>query len=759
MQWLAAVICAGMLSGAADATPLSLATEGTSRYVIVLPNQATAAEETAARELQEHLAQVTGAKLPIETEQQVDAGAPQIVVGVSDRAKQLVPDVAFDQLGHDGVCLKTVGDNLVLAGRPPRGTLYAVYTFLEDTVGCRWWTSTESSIPNKPTLTIPRLDTVYAPPLISREAFYRDAFTCPFAVRLKLNGHFMQIPPEFGGKMKILGWCHTFFRILPPEAHFADHPDWYSEIDGKRSADRTQLCLTNEAMRREFVARVLEQLRAEADPRIISVSQNDWHGRCQCPACRAVEEREGSPSGPLIHFVNAVAEEVEKEFPQVLVETLAYHYTRQAPKHVRPRRNVLVRLCSIECSFAQPLGTGPQNEKFRHDMDEWSAIAPQLYVWNYVTNFHNFLLPHPNMRALADDVRFFVEHKTLGLFEQGDAYSTTGDFLRLRAWVLAHLMWDPSRDQDALVREFVEGYYGPAAPHLLAYLDLVHDAVAQSDAYLRCGMSDTSSWLSLDALTQATRLFDRAAEAVAGDPVLAERIDRERIPLDLVWLNRYDALQREAKHRGVEFAGPKDPVAACRVWIEANARFGNRFYGEGRPFEQFAENLARRFRPPAPPPDFCKGLPEDDWMDVQDNHFRLHGEGTWASWVDDANASDGVAARMPADHPQWAVQYPLPDDLADEGPWRVVVFARCDAKAPTGPAMQIGLYDSAAGKSLARVGPTIEESGGKEYQPFDLGAHKLGSTMYFWVAPSNNPDQVDAVYVDRIVLVRQPKTE
>lgn len=759
MQWVAAVLCAGLWSGAADATPLSLTTEGASPYAIVLPERATAAEQTAARELQEHLAQVTGAKLPIQSEREVDAGAPQIVVGVSDRARQIVPDVPFDELGHDAICIRTVGDKLVLAGRPPRGTLYAVYTFLEDTVGCRWWTSTESTIPKKPTLAIPRLDMVYAPPLISREAFYRDAFNCPFAVRLKLNGHFMQIPPDYGGKMKVIGWCHTFFRVLPPEAYFADHPDWYSEIEGKRSADHTQLCLTNEAMRREFVGKVLEQLRAEEDPRIISVSQNDWGGRCQCADCKTLEAREGSPSGPLVHFVNAVAEEVEKEFPEVLVETLAYHYTRQAPKHVRPRRNVLVRLCSIECSFSQPLGTGPQNEKFRDDMDEWSAIAPQLYVWNYVTNFHNFLLPHPNMRALADDVRFFVEHKTLGLFEQGDAYSTTGDFLRLRAWVLAHLEWDPSRDQDALVREFVEGYYGPAAPHVLAYLDLTHEAVKQSGAYLRCGMSDTSSWLSLDALNQATRLFDRAAEAVAGDPVLAERIDRERMPLDLVWLNRYDALKREAKRRGVEFAGPEDPAAACREWIAANARFGNRFYGEQRAFEQFAENLARRFRPPAPPPDFCKGLPKDDWIDVQDNHFRLHGEGKWASWVDDANASDGIAARMPADHPQWAVQYPLPDDLVDEGPWRVVVFARCDAKAPSGPAMQIGLYDTAAGKSLGRVGPTIEESAGKEYKPFDLGTHKLGSTMYFWVAPSSNPDQVEAVYVDRVVLVRQPKAE
>ena len=740
----------------ANATGLTLTKDGRSSYVIVLSNQATAPEQTAARELQDHLQQVTGAKLPIRREGDVDKNAAQIVVGVSDRIKRLLPDARLADLGPDGIFIKTVGDKLVLAGSPPRGTLYAVYTFLEDVVGCRWWTSTESTIPKRPTLEIPELDKVYAPPLISRETFYRDAFNCPFAVRLKLNGHFMRIPGEYGGHITINGWCHTFFHVLPPSEYFADHPEWYSEIEGKRSAEHTQLCLTNHAMRQEFVRVALERLRAEDDPRIISVSQNDWGGRCQCAECKALEDHTESPAGPLIDFVNAVAEEIEKEFPQVLVETLAYQYTRVAPKQIKPRHNVLIRLCSIECSFSQPLGSGPQNEKFRQDMEQWSAVAPQLYVWNYVTNFANFLLPHPNMPALGEDIRFFVKHKTLGLFEQGDAYSTTGDFIRLRTWVLAHLLWDPSLDQEALVREFVEGYYGPAAPHLLAYLDLLHEAVEKSGARLGCFTRDTSSWLALEVLNEATRLFDRAAEAVADDPGLTERIRRERLPLDHVWLNRYRPLRREAKRLGVEFRGPEDPAVACREWIDASKRFGNRFYGEQRPFDQYAENLARRFRPPAATPDLCKNLPKEDWIDIQDNHFRLHGLGTWASYVDDENASDKAAARMPGGHSQWAVQYPLPDDFSDEGPWRVHVFVRCDAQPEKGRAMQIGLYDNSTRKIIAGRDVAIEESAAKQYRPFDLGVHELRRSMYFWVAPRSNPDEVQAVYVDRILLVRQP---
>ena len=54
----------------------------------------------------------------------------------------------------------------------------------------------------------------------------------------------------------------------------------------------------------------------------------------------------------------------------------------------------------------------------------------------------------------------------MAMFEQGDAGSRVGDFVRLRAWLISHLMWDPSRDEKALIHEFLEGYYGPAAPHL-----------------------------------------------------------------------------------------------------------------------------------------------------------------------------------------------------------------------------------------------------------------------------------------------------
>jgi len=732
---------------------MTLAQNGKTDYVIVIAQDASDSEKTAARELRDYLGKVTGATFFIRTEAVVKPEAPQILVGPSRRFKKLLPNIKWAALKQDGIVIKTRGKHLLLAGGRPRGTLYAVYTFLEDVVGCRWWTSTESYLPRRPVLQVAGLDITYTPKLRYREAFYRDVNRNPlFAAKLKVNGHFSLIPPEYGGHYTILGWCHTFYQLLPPEKYFAQHPEWYSEIEGRRVADGAQLCLTNEEMRKELMRVALEWIRKQPDAGMISIAQNDWGGRCQCVDCKALEEKEGSPSGPLIHFVNAVAADIEKEHPQFLIETLAYQYTRKPPLHVRPRRNVVVRLCSIECDFARPL-EGDANKDFRDDIRSWSAIAPNLYIWDYVTNFANYILPHPNMTVLASNVRFFVRHNAIGVFEQGDAGCGVGDFVRLRAWLLSHLLWDPSRDEKKLAQEFLQGYYGPAAPHLAAYLDLVQEAISRKGVRLSCFNQDIS-FLTLEDLTEATRLFSEAEKAVAGNPTLALRVRRERLPLDHVWLLRYDFLKRSAAVKGLPFPGPQDPVAACDAFIKTARELDVGNYNEGQAFATYEPALKARFRPPAPPPEECRDLPKEGWADIQDNLFHLFNGGAWASIVDDPKASDGKAARMPGSHTRWAVQLPVSGDLLDIGssPWHCYIVIRCEAKAKTGTAFTAGIYDNDSKRNIAGITESLEQAGDGLYRTYDLGVHLLKPGMYFWVAPPGN-EAVEAVYVDRIFLI------
>jgi hypothetical protein len=743
----------------AEDTTIPLASGGLTDYVITLPDEPTLVQETAASELQYFLGEATGADWPIIAESDASNDVSQIVIGPSARMSELAPeaDVQLATLSDDGILIQTVGRNLILAGSGARGPLYAVYTFLEETVGCRWWTSTESTIPSRPDLSIPTLNVCYSPKLIYREAFYRDAMDGVFAARMKCNGHHHRVTPEYGGRHRFVGFVHTFYPFLPPERYFEEHPDWYSEINGTRKHDHGQLCLANDAMREEFVRVCLEKLRAEPEGGFISVSQNDWHGRCECEACSALEETEGSPSGPLLHFVNAVAEAIEPEFPDVWVETLAYQYTRTPPQHVRPRGNVVIRLCSIECSFVQTLGEGPQNETFRADTEGWSQVAPNLFVWNYVTNFSNYMVPHPNMRVVAPNLRYYVDHGTIGIFEQGDSQCGVGDFVRLRAWVIAHLMWDPNSDEHALRQEFLEGYYGPAATHLADYLDLIHDRGEASGVYLRCFMTDTSSWLRLEDLNRATELFDQAEAAVKDDPILAARVERDRLTLDHVWLRRYSTLHREATLRGLPFNGPDDPAAACEEFLQLCRDWNVGNWRERIPFEDYADGLEGRFSRPAPTPPMCEGRPASEWIDFQEFDFRLASYGTYATIEEDGDASNGRTVRMPGEHHEWACQVPLSDDFdsfgGNEGAWRCYASVRCEGPAESGPAVRLGIYDAINRHGIAQqdIDATECRDG---YVWVDLGVHELKSGDYFYAAPTNRPGEIDAVYVDRIVIIR-----
>jgi len=527
---------------------LTLAENGSTRYQIVLPNHASAPQQHAARELASFLAQITGAQFPVVSEAdytaaltptpaQGERGRPAIFVGLSAAARKACPSASVAGLGREGLVIKTAPPHLLLYGGEPRGTLYAVYTFLEDHLGCRWWAPGASTIPKRPTLRLGALNDRQVPVVEYREPFFCEAFDGDWAVRNKSNGASTRITPEQGGKVTYEGFVHTFASLVPPDQYFDQHPEWFPEINGKRTRGYVQLCLTNEELKKFVAQRVLERLRANPTASIISVSQNDAAGYCECPNCKALDEKEGSHSGSLLHFVNYVAREVAKEFPNVAVDTLAYQYTRKPPKFVRPEPNVIVRLCSIECNFARPL-TDKSNAAFFSDLVGWSKVSRRLYIWDYVTNFAHYLWPQPNIYSLGPNVRTFVDHGVRGIFEQGSYTMYNGDLAPLKSWLLAKLLWNPRRDPKALVREFMAGYFGAAGPYVQQYVDLMHRDAVEHQYFIGCFNPSNSPFPSEQTLAACERAFDQAARAVAGDATLERRVRLARLPLDYVRLCR-----------------------------------------------------------------------------------------------------------------------------------------------------------------------------------------------------------------------------
>ena len=750
--------------------PLVLSKEGKTGYVIVLPAEPTAVEQTAAKELKQHLDAVTGADFAIVSETNVDTAKPQIIVGNTKRLKELLPSLDIAKIPYDGIVIKTVGKNLILVGHPQRGTLYAVNSFLEDTVGVRWWTSTESFIPKKPTLEIPVQNVEYAPKLIYREAFYLDAFDGVFASRMKCNGNMVHTTPEYGGHHRFFHFVHSFFPLLPPDKYFADHPDWYSEIDGQRRHEHAQLCLTNDEMRAELTKNAIEGLRKNPDAKFISISQNDWYGYCTCEKCKAVDDEEDSHAGTLIRFVNKVAEDIGKEFPDVWVETLAYQYTRKPPKLVKPRKNVVIRLCTIECSFVQPL-SGEQNKTLCDDIEGWSKIADNLFIWDYTVNFSAYMLPHPNHRVLGPNVRFFVDHNTIGLFEQGDAHCTAGDFARLKNWVLSQMMWDPSRDAEKLYDEFIMGYYGPdTGPIVKEYLTLIHDRAEQSGVYLGC-FRTTADWLYA-ALADAYALMGKAV-AAAKDETIRNRVRRDSMPVDLVMLRTYKSFFRTLVLQGSSSIG-NSIEALFNDFSTRCKEFGVTSYDEWggiNKLNEVLEGLKQRIgEPTAPTPDFCQNLPRTAWFDVLSAEFDTHELGKLTFFVTDERASNKRAVKMPGDHYEWATSYTFDDALrcvrppvlgtavpgAPHAPYRLYAAVRCDAKdGVEGNAMTLGVYDYENKKGIVSKTLAVSDIRGAEYHWIDMGVIALKPGHNFWFAPPKRPGEVDAVYIDRIVVVRE----
>jgi hypothetical protein len=353
-----------------------------------------------------------------------------------------------------------------------------------------------------------------------------------WAARHKLNGHFIDLKAHHGGQVKWAYFVHTFNLLVPPEEYFEEHPEYFSEINGERTAFRSQLCLTNPDVLQITIDKVKQWLRADSNANVVSVSQNDWYSPCECAACKAIDLREGSHSGTMLYFVNQVAEAIEQEFPHVAICTLAYQYTRKAPATMRPRLNVIIRLCSIECCFSHPQEQCARNSSFVQDIEEWSKICNRIYIWDYVTEFGHYISPFPNFYSLQPNIQFFLRYGAKGIFEQGPG--TTGELAELRSYLLAKLLWNPEIDVAAVIDDFLQGYYGKAsAPFMRAYIDLINRKARDGDFHFHIWSPLKRDFFTAELLQQATELLEQA-KAHAEHGVMRRRIQLAQLPVDYV---------------------------------------------------------------------------------------------------------------------------------------------------------------------------------------------------------------------------------
>ena len=547
----------GVCNAAAD---LVLCERGeAAKTAIVLPANPGPSAKYAAEELQRYVEKMTDVKLPL-------------VEGEAKGKGQSIRLVQTGEYGTDGFRIRVKGGTVEISGGR-RGILYGVYELLETHGGCGWYASWHEAIPRKDAFSVQSdLDDIQKPAFEMRMPTWQDVReNAAFAARLRVNGHACDGAPDMMSKLggspmsfvRGLGNCHTFGRILPPKKYFQEHPDWFSEVKGVRRDGRTQICLTNpEAFEQsysnicEYIERDIVQRRkagsgAVADMLVAGVSQGDWHNFCECADCKAIDDREESHAGSLLHFVNRMADRLAERYPGLKTETLVYQYTRKAPKTMRPNGNVIPCLCSIECSFAKPLAErgDRHNSAFMDDLEKWGRLSKNLYVWDYTMRPHHYFHPFPNVHVLGPNLQAFRDNNVKYVFAQGGP--TYGEFAQLKGWLLAKLMWNPDQPLEPLLDRFFRGHYGAAAPYVREYFDRVERTVIEREnVRFTIWEKDRPDLFPDSFVSWARGVFAKAKEAVKGDALLSKNVriaaftpvclnlDRRAAEAKRVWVTR-----------------------------------------------------------------------------------------------------------------------------------------------------------------------------------------------------------------------------
>lgn len=744
--WVLCLLGAGCAAAGGDIT---LVEDGRSDYVVALGPNASPSEQFAAEELVSHLKQMSGAEMKILRDPK-EFPAKSVVIGYS--LKELDMAESAD-LGTDGFVITTSAGpaHLIITGGRKRGALYGVYTLLEE-LGVRWWTPWETYVPKAATVVYRGGNKTQVPKLEYRDMMFNENYSDVghlWAARNKVNGMaWDDVPEKLGGRYKFVGnLVHSYTILLEKSGH-----EITDEMKALRGGKRTldQPCLSSEKTVAAMVDGVLKAFQETPDARFVVVGQMDNRNYCQCPECAAIDEKEESNAGQVIRFANRVAEEVEKRRPGSAICTAAYSWSRKPPKNLKPRDNVFITLCSIECDFAHPLAdaSNPENKAFKEDIEGWGKIAKKIFIWHYVGNRDHYLMPNAELETLVPNTKFFADNHCAGIFNQGTHRGSATDMTMLKQWVLAKAMWNPEADSRKLIEQFARGYYGPAGEEVLRYIDIIHATAHERDFHNGRRVHLNAPYLRPEVMAQAEAALRNAEAKVPADSDFARRVRHAHMGVWYVLAKRgpgtktwkavedtvgkldptaiADALARVVRESKVNCIIDPDPVGPWIEWLSG-----------------YMKQVKELGGPPLPPE--LTGADPATFRLVQANQFDMIPK--W--WKPAEGASDGYAAHVPG--PGWHTSYRLSqwEDFTAGKTYKLCVRAKGDLKpGAEGQVWEFGVHPQ--GKTV-RVDAAELADG--QWHVIELGPWTPVEGQYFWTALIRNPNGANSVAVDCLWLV------
>ena len=553
----AAVLAVALVWGAASfGAGIVLADGGKSGFRVVAPERPSELERQAVADLVRTLTEITGADF---------APAPgklhAICVGrvaPSDR----VPLAKFERR------ITTDNGDVYLYGEGERGNVNAIYDFLRDVLGCRWYTPSDRKIPVQRRLVIGELKKSVIPSIPGMTVKHIDAGTGPqrlFALRNAIVDVLSLDASDHGAHAgqhiiptglvpyseKLVKGAPV--RALRDKAYFETHPEFFSmDEHGKRVPNR-HLCYSNLAMRDEFarnIELVLKDRDYRGDWRLFGIGQDDRGAKfCCCPGCLALEKKYDHPAGAYYDFLFDICGRFRDKYPQLHFRFLAYRDNQTLSpakcfKELPP--TLLPSYAPLGCDFSKPF-THPANAVTARYFAAWSKLAKQLHWWSYPTNYPRPIVGFPltaDLHRIAENYRFAHRNKVVvALAEFGyNPYSALG-FNDIRLYLLAELCRDITLDEKALIAEFVEFCYGAAAPGMLRYIAELEAAELESTFYLRWNPDIRScDYATFENLLRWERGFDAMEQLTQDDRRRFMNVRRTRYVLDQMVIARWPEL-------------------------------------------------------------------------------------------------------------------------------------------------------------------------------------------------------------------------
>ena len=593
----ALVVAAGAPS---DAAGFTLAKYGGTEYRIVIPQDTDVSTKAVAEDFAAILKEMTGADFPVVTDD-TEPGPGEIVVGATNARLVALGLAGMTQDFAEGECeVRTVGVKLVIAGGPLRGTINGMYGFLQDHLGCRWFTPGCMQMPKRATLEIGEIADRQKPAFVWRTQNAQMHWDAAWTARNRLNecktyggGVSMSMLMSDPRVATIGNYASGHAMGYIPGSLFETHPEYYSMIAGERvcpeDPNQRNYCMTNDGLA-EYMGGVLKnQLRgSEGKRRFVGLGHPDNGNFCRCDVCQASYDVRGI-SGTYMAFDNKVTEMVVAQYPEAVVTTLAYGVSYPPPKDgmvMHPSLRVV--WCPIGACYAHGFTECDANldRHIAEDLAQWQATSSRLTIWHY-TYQSDSLMPTPRMLAHAQDLRLYAGMNVQGVFGQdnpdssrrtnrafdGDkvmpAYGAAGKqgyftvpfgLMHLRGYLFSRLLWDADFDWKDGVRDFCGNYYGPAGKALAEFALAVEDI----DSYERTIGSTYKSYpgvhmsigiapkLKASSVAKMNALFEEALPAVEGDRTYRRRVELARASLDLAILcfePAESALRKEAFDR------------------------------------------------------------------------------------------------------------------------------------------------------------------------------------------------------------------